>query len=212
MKLNFKVLLFIGLMLTVELAKAQSNKVQQVSFGVKVGANLTTLGTFTIFDKKYDYDYKTGLVAGLFSEISLLPKLNLVAEANYSEKGANVEANISGFIVNVKQRLNFLDIPIAVSYEALPKFSVFAGPQAAFILSQRSETFYNGVSNAKNTDTDKIAKPIISAIAGLNYQYKRHLIFNGRYMFDVKKGAKDKDPMFEDVRNSGFSLTVGYKL
>lgn len=199
-------------MLIVTKVNAQNSAAPKMIFGVKAGANLTTLGTFTIFDKKYGYNYKPGIVAGIFSEIPLMPKLKLVPEVNYSQKGGDVEANVSGLIVNVKQRLNFLDIPVVISYEVLPNFSVFAGPQAAFILSQESETFYSGVSNAKNTDTDKIAKPIISAVGGLNYQFGQHIVFNGRYMMDVKKGSKDKDPMFEDVRNSGFSLTIGYKL
>lgn len=192
---------------------AQELNQDKTKFGVKIGSNLTTLGVLNLNGKKYDYAYKLGFTAGVFSEIPLMNKLKLIPELNYSQKGGDAKADTSGFPLNIEQRLIYIDVPIALSYTVTPNLSVFAGPQVSFIYSQKTTntTQIFGVPVVEtNTDTKKIAKAIPGAVIGMSLNLS-NINLSGRYMSDLSKGSKDKDPRFTDVRNSGFALTVGYK-
>lgn len=192
---------------------AQESNSDKIKFGLKIGTNLTTLGTFNMNGTKYDYNYKPGFTFGIFSEIPLRGKFRFVPEVNYSQKGADVEGEDSGITAKLEQRLTYIDVPFSVSYSVIPNLSVFAGPQVSFIVEQKTVTttdFFGVPVVDTNTDTDKIAKAIPGGVAGLNYQLS-NLNLSGRYMMDLKKGSKDKDPRFAEVRNSGFALTIGYK-
>lgn len=203
--------------------KAQNKFFTKLKFGIRAGANLTTLGhlNIDISDvipkvpvQQFDYNYKAGFTAGIFSEISLREKFKLLAEVNYSQKGGNVDGNIDNpynypYKLTSKTRVNYIDIPLALAYEVFPKFSVFAGPQASLFLNQKTETYRNGVK--ENNNNTKSAAVVPSLVAGLGFEFIPKLNVAGKYMRDLAKGTKDGDPKYKDLRNSGFSLTLGYK-
>ncbi len=191
---------------------AQDSNPDKVKFGLKIGTNLTTLGVFNFDGEKYDYTYKPGFTAGAFSEIPLKGKFKLLAEINYSQKGGDVEGGEGVFKMKLEQRLIYIDVPIAISYQALPNINIFLGPQVSFIQSQSSKTtrYLPGVTSVDTeTSTDKVANAIPGGIIGLSFQLS-NINLSGRYMTDLSKGSKDNDPMFAEVKNSGFALTVGY--
>ncbi|HET8829063.1 MAG TPA: porin family protein [Pelobium sp.] len=192
---------------------AQKPDAHKIKVGLKIGANLTTLGVFKLDGNEYDYNYKPGFTAGVFSEIPLGGKFKLIPEINYSQKGADVEGEANGIKATLEQRLNYMDVPLSLSYHIVNNLSVFGGPQVSFILNQttKNTTYFPGVTVVnQNKDTDKIAKAIPGGVIGLYYQLPPNLNLSARYMTDLMKGSKDKDPRFTEVRNSGFSLTIGY--
>ncbi|WP_017257984.1 porin family protein [Pedobacter arcticus] len=190
---------------------AQEAKTDKIKFGIKAGANLTTLGKIGSGANEYKYDYQPGFTAGIFTEIPLGGQFKFVPEVNYSQKGAKVEGTVSGVTGKLETKIDYLDVPIAFSYEAAPRFNVFAGPQVSFLLSQKTEFYSNGEKLNETTDTKDFAKTIAGGVVGLGYDFTQNLNVTGRYMRDFQKGTTNDDENFGKAKNSGFALTLGYK-
>ncbi len=208
MKKNLIILVAISLGFVANV-NAQNTGTDKIKIGIKAGGNLMTLGKITYFGQEFDSSYKPGFTAGIFSEIPLGAKFMLVPEVNYSQKGADVEGSISGFKGKVETRINYLDVPIAVSYRIAPNFAIFAGPQVSFLLNQKTTTYLEGDKQGDNTDTKDFEKTIAGALIGLGYNFTPNINVTGRYMRDFQKGSNDKS-LYGEAKNSGLSLTVGY--
>lgn len=198
----------IALLGSTTLAKAQ----EPIRFGIKAGANLTTLGSLEFLGEEFDYKYKPGFTAGLFAELPLGRSFHFIPEINYSEKGGNIKETVGGTTGELNQRINYLDVPLAFGYNITPSFRAFVGPQVSFFLSQRTKTFVNGEQQGgTNTSSDDIAKTVVGGLAGLSYDLTGNLNLNARYMRDLQDSYTGDAVGFDDVVNSGFSFTLGYK-
>ncbi|OAQ39054.1 hypothetical protein A5893_10270 [Pedobacter psychrophilus] len=212
MKKKFIMIFAISLGLS-GILKAQSaaSTTENVRFGIKAGGNLTTLGVLKSGNQEFDYNHKFGLTAGLFAQIPLGGNFSFVPEVNYSQKGADVEGTIAGTTGKLEQRINYLDVPVAFNYKFAPGINLFAGPQVSFFLNQKTKTFVNGQNIDESTDSKDIEKTIAGGLIGLGYDITPNVNISGRYMSDFQKSSSNDDPAFEDIKNSGFSLTIGYK-
>jgi len=212
MKKNLMFLaLSLGLVASVNAQEVNTMANDHIKFGIKVGGNLTTLGTLRVGGEDYDYNYKPGFTAGIFSEFPLGGNFKFVPEVNFSQKGGDVEGTVAGTTGKMEQRVNYLDIPVAFSYEAVPNFSIFAGPQVSFFLNQKTKTYVNGEKTDESTDTDDIAKTLAGGMLGLGYSFTPNLNISGRYMMDFQKASSNDDDTLDKVKNNGFSLSLGYK-
>lgn len=191
------------------IVKAQNKPIR---LGIKAGANLTTLGSLEFLGEKYDYKYRPGFTAGVFGELPLGNNFYFVPEINYSEKGGKLKETVEGTTGEINQKVNYIDVPIAFSYNLVPSLRIFAGPQISFLLSQRTKIYVNGEQQGEdNTDSKDIVKTLVGGVAGLSYNFTDNINLNGRYMMDLQDGYKGDAVGFDKVKNSGFAFTIGYK-
>jgi hypothetical protein len=133
--------------LTVALAlMAMHSQAQGFHLGIKAGANL-----FKVDGESFDQEFKFGYNVGAFSELNftsawgLQPEL-LFNQTNY-RTGTEFSDVYSGGVSNYKGKLNYLSIPVLLSFRPIPLLSILAGPQFGILLN-RDEHLVNNAGDA----------------------------------------------------------------
>ncbi|WP_316810654.1 porin family protein [Pedobacter heparinus] len=181
----------------------------QIRFGIKAGANLMKIGKYNFLDQEYSTDYKVGFQAGIYADLPLGGGFAFLPEATFTQKGFKLKETVGETTGEINSKLNYLDIPVLIGYRPSPEFTIFAGPQASFLLSQKTEIKANGDEISSTTDTDALRKSIAGGVIGLGYSITPNININGRYMMDFQSAAKD-DQNQDKGKNSGFALSLGY--
>lgn len=205
-----KKLLIIGWSLTVSLLSLTANaQTMETKFGIKLGGNLSMMGKYDVAGISYTSSYVPSWQAGFFLDLPLSEKLSFIPEVLYSQKGGKIEATVGATPNEIKLKAGYIDVPVLLSFNASPKFSIMAGPQASFLVSQRTKTYSNGVETASNTDKNDFRSSIAGAIVSLNYKIISNVNLNARYTKDFQ--AIVKDNLNQDhARFSGFALSLGF--
>jgi opacity protein-like surface antigen len=182
---------------------------QEVKFGVKGGINLSTLT-----GDNDEASSKVGFQVGGFAEIKLTDKFSVQPEVLYSLQGAKSE--FSEFGLNSKSTLNlsYLNIPVMAKYYVAEKFSLEAGPQIGFLLSAKDDTkvTMGGESSSEKINVKDDYKSIDFGVNfGAGYDFTENLSAGLRYNLGLSNIAETVEGESYKVKNSVFSLSVGYK-
>ncbi len=105
-------------------------------------------------------------------------------------------------------RANYIDVPVMLSFNATPQFNISVGPQASFILHQRTKTYVNNVQTASNTNTNHFRSSISGGTTGLGYKVTTCINLKARYSIDFQLAANDNLNQ-DKSRFSGFALSLG---
>lgn len=211
-----KKLFIIGLGLTLSGLAIQSKAQQsqtvandQMRFGIRAGANLMNMGKFQSGGTNYSTDYKVGFQAGVYADLPMGGGFAFMPEVMYAQKGAKLKSSSSS-PVELDSRVSYLDIPVLIGFKATPEFTIFAGPQVSFLLSQKTDVLVNGNKVGDTFDgTKNFSKSIAGGAVGLGYSITPNFNINGRYTMDFQKALKD-DANQDKLKNKGFALSVGY--
>ncbi|GAB3581504.1 porin family protein [Hymenobacter daeguensis] len=189
-----KFILSLGLLVSVASAANA-----QARFGVKAGLNLANVTAKDIEGNKN----LLGAAAGIMADVSFSDLLSFHPELLYSQKGVKFEeTGATG-----QTRTSYIDLPLLLRVKADGLFFE-AGPQAGFLIGQKSESTINGLGTFTSTSTDGTRKVDIGYIAGIGYQLPVGLELGVRY----NGGISDlSDPSSDPkVRNSVFQFQLGY--
>lgn len=199
----------LGLSLFAVAFTSQAQTSSDVKFGIKAGGNLMMGGKFELAGTEYTTKYVPGFQAGVFVEIPLSTKVSFMPEVLYSQKGAKLDETVAGINGVVKSKAGYIDVPILFAYNATPELHFMLGPQASFLMNQRSETYVNGEKTGSSTDTDGFRKSIAGGVIGAGYRVTPNINLNLRYSMDFQAATKD-DVNQDKGRFSGFALSAGY--
>ena len=178
---------------------------QETRFGVKAGVNFHTL-TGDIEDQSS----KVGFQAGAFAEFKLSDKFAIQPELLYSTQGTKFEEGDD----EIKYNLSYLNIPVMAKYYVAEKFSLEAGPQIGFLLSAKGkfDITEEGVSVSGDEDIKDSFESIDFGINfGAGYDFTENLSAGIRYNLGLSNIAKTEEGSDAKIKNSVFSLSVGYK-
>ena len=212
-----KKLFIIGLGLTLSglafQTKAQTSQAtanDQMRFGIKAGANLMNMGKMTVGDQSYSTDSKVGFQAGVYADLPMGGGFAFLPEVIYSQKGGKIKETIGANTTEFDSKLGYLDVPVLIGYRPTPELTIFAGPQASFLLSRDASFKVNG-QQVGDTFTDKkdYKKSIAGGVVGLGYNITPNINVNGRYTMDFQKTFND-DINQDKLKNKGFALSLGY--
>lgn len=149
------------ILLAAAMGMAVTTEAQTVSFGSRLGANLSTLRVIEgekMFHSGYSeaYGYITGAQFGAVVNIGLSDRFSIQPELLYSQKGHKVR---SYFIedddledMRAKLRMNYLEVPVLAKLSFGNKklqFFLTAGPSVGYWVSGRSEWAYAGLEENK---------------------------------------------------------------
>lgn len=200
----------IGLGLTLSLVglntKAQT---MNAKFGIKAGGNMTMMGKYKVLDKEYTSKYVPGWQAGFFLDLPLSEKLSFMPEVLYSQKSSRVEGTEGGTNGEIKLKTGYIDVPVLLSFNASPEFSILFGAQASFLMNQTTKIYANNILVTSSTDKDDFRSSIAGGIVGLGYKITPNINLNARYSMDFQSIAKD-DINQDKSKFSGFALSLGY--
>ena len=170
---------------------------QSAKFGVKAGANISTL-KIEDFD---DNDSRIGLHAGLFAHIHLNPQWAVQPEVVYSAEGGKLRNVVTqGDEVTFKN--DYVNIPVMLQYMFDNGFRLEAGPQLGLLVSSKAED-----DDGNEDDADDTFKSTnVSLGFGLNYLSQSGFGVGGRYNLGLSNIAEGSG----DVKGRVFQISLFY--
>ena len=199
---------------------------QETSWGIKAGANYSTLSG----SGEIGTDYMLGYHAGLVAEFQLSPKFALQPELLYSLEGtkSSFSMEMDDFFYSSEQKitLGYLNLPVMGKFYVTDGFSLQAGPQLSYLLSGKNEYTISSsfsedfdVNESGKEDIKKDLKKLSFGLNfGLGYEFKNDLFLQARYhvglsdISNYETAPEDEEELeFGKIKNSGFQLSVGYK-
>src|SRR5690349_8776344 len=125
-------------------AFSQHNR-QHVTFGVKAGLNIYDINN----DNGVDYASRAGVNAGLLGHIHLAQHWAVQPELVYSLQGAKG----SGASSEVRNNLNYINVPVLLQYMFDNGFRLQAGPQAGFLVNANQKVGSEAPNDIKDNFT-----------------------------------------------------------
>ncbi|MCC9071538.1 PorT family protein [Flavobacterium sp. F-65] len=181
---------------------------QEVKFGAKAGLNVSTLT-----GDVEDVSSKVGFHVGGFAEIKLSDKFSIQPELLYSTQGAKEKTSDFDFdtmeviSTDFTVKLAYINVPVMAKYYVAEKFSLEAGPQIGFLVSAKGK-----MSGGSNEDIKDFYKSIDFGVNfGAGYDFTENLSVGARYNLGLSNIAKNEEGDNSKLKNSVFSLSVGYK-
>ncbi|RZJ55924.1 MAG: PorT family protein [Flavobacterium sp.] len=172
------------------LATSATIQAQLLKLGVKAGVNFAN--QTGDFPESIDKEGITSYHAGLVAEIKLLDKFSIQPELLYSTTGASYKFDdVTG---DIKNELGYISIPVMAKIYLNKTFSIEAGPQASFLVSERNDF------DVKNAETFEFGLN-----AGLGVKLTENFFLQGRYGIGLTEASKDAD-----VKNSVFQISAGF--
>lgn len=196
---------FTLLILSVLACNTDTYAQQRFSAGPRLGVNLSKY----VGDNIVSNTSIAGLAAGGFVMYSSLNHFGISADVLYSQKGAKYE-NLN--VGDVTQRVNYLEIPIALRYFLTRsgdfRPNLFVGPALGLTLNANQKV--EG-SDVKTDITDGIKPVDLGLMAGFQLNFKglgprQRFLIDGRYTY----GLSSFDAVSGNAHNSVFTLALGY--
>ena len=126
-------------------------RAQGFHLGIKAGANL-----FKVDGESFDQEFKFGYNVGAFSELNFTSSWGLQPELLFNQTnyrtGTEFSDVYSGGVSNYKGKLNYLSIPVLVSFRPIPLLSILVGPQFGILLNQDEHLVNNAQQAFKKGD------------------------------------------------------------
>src|ERR1700753_1141942 len=173
---------------------------QGFHLGIKAGANL-----FKMDGESFDQEFKFGYNVGAFSEINvnsswgIQPEL-LFNQTNY-RTGTEFSDVYSGGVSNYKGKLNYLSIPVLLSFRPIPLLSILAGPQFGILLNSNEHLTDNAGQAFKKGDFSLVGGAQLNLAA---------LKVGARYVVGLNN--IDDLPNQTSWKNEGWQLYAGFRI
>jgi Outer membrane protein beta-barrel domain len=149
---------------------------QGLHLGLKAGVNLAQ-----VTGRSFNGGYQTGFSGGGFAELKIDSKWDLQPELLYAQTQATTSDEFPNAsdpqfhgIPNRTITLNYINIPVLISYKLLPVLSIQAGPSFGFLMSTSENIMTDNQNAFKTTDFSVVggAQVNLSKIKlGARYSY-----------------------------------------
>lgn len=187
--------LFVALILAVTHSYAQG-----FHLGIKAGANL-----FKVDGQSFDQQFKFGYNVGAFSEINFTSRWGIQPELLFNQTnyrtGTEFSDVYSGGLNNYKGKLNYLSIPVLLSFRPIPLLSLLAGPQFGILLNQDEHLTDNAAQAFRKGD--------LAVVAGAQLNLAS-LKLGARYVIGLNN-INDL-PNENTWKNQGWQLYAGFRI
>lgn len=194
MKLKFLALL------TFSLALTTMSFAQGFHLGVKAGANIFKVDGTAMKD-----EFKFGYNLGAFAELNFADKWGIQPEVMWNQTNFRTANNFNeiypGGTNDLEGKLNYLSIPVLLSFTPSKFISFQAGPQFGILLNKDESLFENGKEAFKSGD--------FSMLGGVQLNIGS-LKLGGRYVVGLAN-INDIDDR-EKWKNQGFQVYLGTRI
>ena len=139
------------LVLTILVISFSQARAQGFHLGAKIGTNISQ-----ITGRSFDQGFQWGFSAGAFAELNFTSKWGIQPELLFSQTQTQTASNFDEvYDQGINSRnvsLNYLSIPILLSYKLIPILSIQVGPQFGILMNTSQNITANGVNAFKNGD------------------------------------------------------------
>lgn len=156
-------------------------------FGVRAGANIANFQGF-------DFESRIGMHLGAYYDYEFNSEFSIEPGIFFSQKGFKSNS------LEIKENVNYLDIPVLVRYHFEERFNVFAGPQGSVVLSRN---YTEGNFNSQNSGVLRGYDLAAVIGAGVNLPYD----LNFQLSYDL--GLLSLNYFDQNVKNRVFKISVG---
>ena len=181
---------------------------QGLSFGIKGGLNLSSAnGAWA-----KGVESRTGMAAGGYLTLSLLPPFAIQPEILYSQKGWKASGDASGVPWTGEYRVNYVEVPVLAkfSFGMLVKPYILAGPYYA---TKISGSWKETVGDTTTTGImDYVRDSDMGFVLGAGISTPIKLSFEARYSNSISTIYKEIGGVTYDWKNSNISVMVGYAI
>ena len=208
-----KVILLAALILLFVNISAQEKSVDprtKLYFGAKIGANISNVyddqgGTFAA-------STKAGFATGIFASIPLGRYLGVQPEILFSQKGYKSSGSLLLFgDYSTIHTSNYIDLPLLVVLKPVPFFTLLAGPQISFLVSQRDVTSGSlTIDQQKQFDNNNLRKNTLCFTGGFDINFN-HLVIGGRAGWDLQNNNGDGTSTNPRYKNVWYQATIGFR-
>ncbi|WP_315817391.1 porin family protein [Paraflavitalea speifideaquila] len=172
----------------------------RISCWCEGGANI-----FKVDGKSFNDEFKFGYNLGAFAEINFNQKWGLQPELLWNQTNYRTGNDFSSLYPNgkndVKGKLNYISIPILLTYRPVKIFSLQLGPQFGIMTSQDKDLLGSTKEAFKSGDFSMLGGAQLN-LGGLRV--------GGRYVVGLTN-INDIDNK-EKWKNQGFQLYLGYAI
>lgn len=174
----------------------------QIHIGPKGGLNISDIVINNVIDPdaESDFNFKTGIHAGVFANAEVGTRTGLAAELLYSVKGVRAITNIN---------LHYITLPVLVRYQLGKKIIAEGGPEIGYLITARSR--YGNLSDIYDNAID------LGLDLGLVYNISTDLFlglrFNAGISSVIRNPAEPSRPSQADkvrYQNRVLQLSLGY--
>lgn len=187
-------------LLTIASTLASISFAQGFHVGVKAGANIFKVDGTAIKD-----EFKFGYNLGAFAELNFSEKWGIQPEVMWNQTNYRTAKNFNeiypGGKSDVEGKLNYLSIPVLLSFTPAKIISFQAGPQFGILLNKDKSLFDNGQEAFKGGD--------FSMLGGVQLNIGS-LKVGGRYVLGLAN-INDIDEK-EKWKNQGFQVYIGTRI
>ncbi|WP_306353877.1 porin family protein [Flavobacterium sp. '19STA2R22 D10 B1'] len=179
-----------------ETPKSKVGIFNSTSFGVKAGANFSTVtgGSFN-----ESPDYKTGFHAGLVAEIPIADNIfSIQPEVLYSTQGFKSNDALLG---KSEYKLDYITVPVLAKLYVVKGLSFEVGPQMGFKVNEKIDL--KGADAQVETNSAKDFE--VGVAGGLTFKTDMGLFATGRYTYGLTDTFKN-----DSAKNSVFQVGLGF--
>ncbi|HYJ37631.1 MAG TPA: porin family protein [Chitinophagaceae bacterium] len=174
---------------------------QGFHLGVKAGANL-----FKVDGKSFDEEFQFGYTLGAFSEINFNKKWGIQPEVIWNQTNTRTTTDFHEIYPNSFNdfkdvKLNYLSIPLLLSYRPAKFLSLQAGPQFSILMDPNQNLLENGQDAFKKGDFALLGGAQLN-IGGIKV--------GGRYQIGLNN-INDIDNQ-DQWKNQGWQLYAGFRI
>ncbi len=175
------------------------NSHAQIRFGLKAGANFTTITEGPTSGTSKTMDLKLGAKVGLVLEKNISSKIALQSGLLYTQQGAYEKQSDRYFI------LNYVELPVNFLLKPTAKFSVGAGPYVAYGISEVTKVgkVVSTKNNFGDPDEPEVFDYGVNVLAG--YEIIDNWVIGANYSMGLANISQDKT---FSRKLSGFTLSM----
>ena len=176
---------------------------QAVHLGLKAGVNLAQ-----ITGRSFNGGFQTGFSGGAFAELKINSKWDVQPEVLYAQTQVTTSnefyytsnPQFDG-IPNRTISLNYINVPILISYKLIPVLSIQAGPSFGFLMSTSENIMTNNQDAFKTTD--------FSVVGGAQVNLSR-VKLGARYSYGLTDISKVTPT--DTWKNQNIQVYIGFLL
>lgn len=189
---------------------AQEDLRGNLKFGIKAGANYSNV--WDERDNDFEANGKPGFAGGVFLHVPIGKFIGVQPELLFSQKGFHGSGVLLGENYSFKRTTNYLEVPLLFTFKPFPVFSIVAGPQFAFLMSQEDHFTSGPYSSTQFRDyeTENIRRNTLGAVVGFDVNVN-HFVVSPRAGWDFQTNHGDGSSSTPRYKNQWLQLTLGYR-
>ena len=179
------------------------SRAQGFHLGGKIGTNISQ-----ITGRSFDQGFQWGFSAGAFAELNFTSKWGIQPELLFNQTQTQTASNFNDvYEEGINSRsvsLNYLSIPILLSWKIIPLLSIQVGPQFGILMNTSQNLTTNGVNALKSGDFSMVGGAQLN-VGGLKV--------GARYIYGFSDINNLPPPGDVDTwKNQNFQLYVGLRI